>query len=133
MRDEGGGMNASRYAARTIHPSSLIPHPFQSVSKPSQVMFAHQSHEDLRPGEKSKAFAEESAAAKAMEVRFVGQCSRLQLLHAEKIGELRMLAVEDGSRFADRILPPRERVDAHAVVVARDCSGVVLDPQTLQL
>ena len=116
-----------------VHRSSFIVHRFEAVAQSAQIVFAHESFENLWPREKPETFAEKSAATKTMQLGFIGERSRLQFLHSEKIGKLRMLAVEDRTRFADVVLPPRERVDAHPVVVACDCSGVVVDPQALPL
>src|SRR5207253_9582835 len=90
-------------------------------------MFAHELLENLRTGQKSKTFAEERAATEAMKAGFVGQCAGLQFLHTEKIGQLRMFAIEDRSRFADRALASGERVDVHPLVVARDRVGAVVE------
>ena len=69
--DAGAEERGTRNEVRPTHPvhrSSFIVHRFEPVSQPSQVVLAHQSLEDFRPGQESKAFAEESAAAKAMEM-----------------------------------------------------------------
>src|ERR1700680_4897362 len=116
-----------------VHRSSFIVHRFQSIAQSPQVVLAHELLEDLWPRQESEAFAEESAAAETMEMPVVGERARLKLLNAEKIGELRMLAVENRSRLADRVLPPSEGIDAHPMVMPRDRSGVVLDAQALSL
>src|SRR5438067_9649304 len=112
MRDEFVVHEAKRFAF-IPHPSSLI----QSVSKPAKVMFAHERLEDFCPGQKTEAFAQMRAAAKAIELRIAGQRAQLQLFNAEKGTQLRMLAVKNRAGLAHRVLSPGERVDAHAVIV----------------
>ena len=92
-------------------------------------MFAHERLEDFWPGQKTEAFAEMRAAAKAIELRIAGQRAQLQLFNAEKGTQLRMLAVKNRAGLAHRVLSPGERVDAHAVIVPSDRRGVVSDAQ----
>src|SRR6202035_4540074 len=92
-------------------------------------MLAHQLLEHFRARQKTEAFAEMRAATKAIELRVAGQRAQLQLFDAEKVPQLRMLAVKNRAGLAHRVLPPGERVDAHAVIVASDRRGVVPDAQ----
>src|ERR1041384_6693144 len=88
-------------------------------------MLAHQRLEYLRPRQQAEAFAEAGAAAQLREGVLVRERARLQLVHAEEVTELGVLAVENRPRLPHCVLPARERVDAHRVVVPRPRLGVV--------
>src|SRR5947207_9800032 len=66
----------------------------ESVAESAQVMLAHQRLEHLRPCEQAEALAEVGAAAQFGERALVGERSLRQLVHAEEVAELGVLAVE---------------------------------------
>ena len=72
-----------------------------------------------------------SGAAQFRELRFVRERTRGELVYAEEVAELGMLLVEDCARLADGVLPPRERVDVHRMVMPRHGALVVADLQSL--
>src|SRR5438093_13029299 len=83
----------------------------QPVLQPAKIMLAHQFLEDIIVCQKTKSLAQPGATAEPRELVLIGEHARLELVHAEEVAELGMLAIENRSRFADCVLPPRERVD----------------------
>src|SRR5687767_14716281 len=102
---------------------------FEAVAQAAEVVLTHERLEYRGPRQDAEALAETRLAAEPGELRLVGEAPRMQLVHAEEVPELGMLAVEDRPRLADRVLPPGEGVDAHRVVVAGDGVRVVADLQ----
>src|SRR5215208_2594649 len=49
------------------------------------------------------------------------------------MSELGMLPIKNRARLADCVLPPRERIDIHLVIVPRDSLGVVSNLQSAPL
>src|SRR5437763_1418184 len=93
-------------------------------------MLAHQLLKDIVAREKSESLAEPRAAAEAGELTLVGKTARLQLMHAEKMSELGVLAIENRARLPDAVLPSGKSVDVHRMVVPRNRLRVVADLQS---
>src|SRR5216684_906721 len=120
-------MNIDELGSWSNRSSSFVP--FQSEEQPSKTILPEQLLVHYRARQKTEAFAEVRAATKAIELRIAGQRAQLQLFDAEEVTQLRMLAVKNRAGLSHRVLPPGERVDAHAVIVASDRRGVVSDAQ----
>src|SRR5260370_29593565 len=106
----------------------------QTVPQPHQIVFTHQFLENMIVREKPKSFAETRAAAQSRKLTGVGQTARIELVNAEEVSELRVLAIENRARLSNRVLPPRERIDIHVVIVARNrvCVGSDLQSAPFQ-
>src|SRR3954452_24352946 len=121
-----GFVNSILRVAKRPSGSRLLPKP---IPQSPQVMLAHQRLENSIRRQHTKPFAEPRAAAEVREPSLVRERPRFELVDAEEARQFGMLAVEDRAGTADRVLPPRERVDCHRVVVTRDRVRVVANLQ----
>ena len=67
----------------------------QPIFQPAQVMLAHQLLKNMIAREKTKSLAETRPAAEARKLSLVGKKSRVELVDAEKMSELGMLAIKN--------------------------------------
>src|SRR5262245_30780116 len=108
-------------------PSNVMNMSVQSVADAAKVVLPHQPLNNSVPRHLPQPLPPLRAPGQPYQLVVAG--GRSFVVHAEEVPELGVLAVEDRAGLADRVLPPRERLDAHRMVMPGHRLRVVADLQ----
>src|SRR5437867_12229372 len=92
------GIRSASFRSCVVLPEPSMPSRVmntQPVFQAAKIMLAHQLLEHIIVRQETKSLAEPGATAQASELALVGQSARLELVHAQEVAELGMLAIED--------------------------------------